>query len=283
MGPESMRRTTGPVPVDQAAGLRRMLLARPGGCITLAAASPHAGHAALAAELALAMSQEAADVLLVDASDDEHGAAAWLGAAPAPDLHEALRGARPPSEISVQRGRSLRVVRARRALAQARPAVESPAGVLGEALHRLGVSGGATLLIAPAGAVAGLTLAERLLLVTRDDPDGITRSYALLKRVAGDLAGLRVDVALNGVRAASHAQRIFGNLRDTASAFLDLSLACIGWIPDDVWVQRAAAARRPVMELFPHSPAAVALRACAAALLEGVSRRGAARTAAASH
>jgi MinD-like ATPase involved in chromosome partitioning or flagellar assembly len=60
-------------------------------------------------------------------------------------------------------------------------------------------------------------------------------------------------------------------------------LACIGWIPDDVWVQRAAAARRPVMELFPHSPAAVALRACAAALLEGVGGRGAARAAAASH
>ena len=252
---------------DQAAGLRRLLSARAAGSVAITAASPHAGHSAVAADLALAMSGNGLKVLLVDARGGPHGAAALLGAQPAHDLLDVVRGASSLREASVQRGDGLQVVQAQRALALAPRLPEVQAQRVRDALAQLCAQADVVLLDAAPGTSAGLSVTDRLLLVTRDDPDALTRSYGLLKRIAGELGGCRVSVALNGVRSASRADRIFGNLQSTASQFLNLSLECMGQLPDDAWVQRAAAAQRPVIELFPTSPAALALRRCAAALL----------------
>jgi len=254
-------------PLDQAAGLRRLLSVRAVGSVAVAAASASDGHSAVAADLALALAQGGLDVLLVDAGGGARGAASLLDAQPAYDLLAAVRGEGSAREASLQRAQGLRVVQAQPALALAPRWAEHEARRLADALAECCAHADAVILDAAPGTTAGLTAADRLLLVTRDDPDAITRSYALLKRIAGEIGACRVSVAINGVRSPPHADKIFGNLQATALRFLNLSLECMGQIPDDARVQRAAAAHRPLLELFPASAAALAVRRCAEALL----------------
>jgi len=256
-------------PTDQAAGLRRLLSTRAPGSIAVTAASPSAGHSAVAAELALALTSGGLDVVLLDAGGGPGGTASLLGAEPAHDLLEAVRGGCAPPAASVQRSHGLRVVQAHVALALAPGFSEREARRLVDALTQLCAQADAVMLDADPGMMAALPAADRLVVVTRDDPDAVMRTYALLKRIAGDLRRCRVYVAINGVRSSARADKIFGNLALTASQFLSLPLECMGQIPDDEYLQRAAAARRPLMELFPASPAALALRRCADTLLAG--------------
>ncbi len=61
--------------------------------------------------------------------------------------------------------------------------------------------------------------------------------------------------------------RFFGNLSATARQFLGLSLEFAGEIPEDESLQRASSLKQPVVEVFPGSPAARAVRTCALRLL----------------
>lgn len=254
---------------DQAAGLRRLVSVRTPSSVIVSAASPCAGHSAVAADLALALAGGGTEVLLLEARDGSHGAASLLGADTAPELLEVVRAGRAPREASLRRGEGLRVVQAQRALALAMGCSEHEAQQLREALAQLCAQAGVVLVDATPGMTAALPQVDRLLVVTRDDPGAVIRTYGWLKRIAGDLARCPVSVAITGVRSPAHADRIFGNLAATAAQFLGLRLECIGQIPDDEQLRRAADLRRPLMEVSPASPAALALRRCADALLRG--------------
>ena len=60
--------------------------------------------------------------------------------------------------------------------------------------------------------------------------------------------------------------RFFGNLSATARQFLGIS-EFAGEIPEDESLQRASSLKQPVVEVFPGSPAARAVRTCALGLL----------------
>jgi hypothetical protein len=69
------------------------------------------------------------------------------------------------------------------------------------------------------------------------------------------------------VQSKSRSEKIFGNLASTSAQFLSLPLECMGSIPDDAHMERAAELRQPVVELFPASVSAGALRGCADAFM----------------
>ena len=61
--------------------------------------------------------------------------------------------------------------------------------------------------------------------------------------------------------------QFFGNLSATARQFLGITLEFGGEIPEDESIQRASSLKQPVVEVFPGSPAARAVRTCALQLL----------------
>lgn len=255
--------------MDQAAGLRGLLAGPPLRTLVVTAASQSAGHSSLAANLATTLAGRDLEVLLLDAAGAPRGAIWMLGLEPAHDLLTAVRGGCPVDAVGVRRGRGLRVVDAQRALACAPHFTERESGRLVKVLSDLSAGADAVIVNAVPGALGPVAAAEHVVMVTRDDPDAVTRTYRFLKRIAGTIDCHRLSVVMNGVQASARAERIFGNLARTASQFLSLPLECMGQIPDDERLQRAALLRQPVMELFPASPAALALRACADALFTG--------------
>jgi flagellar biosynthesis protein FlhG len=259
---------------DQAAGLRRLVSPCVARTLAVTAGAPSADHSAVAANLAVALTRHVNGVL-VDACGGPRGSARMLDAEPARDLLEVARDGRAPSEACVQRGRALRVVRAHQALAAVARLPEDEARRVAGALTALTAAADAIIIDAVPGALAPLAAADLVLLVTGDDAEAITASYRFLKRMAAALGPRHVGVVVNAARSPARAQTIFGNLAATAAKFLSLPLECMGQIPHDERQQRAIALRRPLIELFPASPVATALRGCAEMLLASPAHPGA--------
>jgi MinD-like ATPase involved in chromosome partitioning or flagellar assembly len=104
-------------------------------------------------------------------------------------------------------------------------------------------------------------------LVVQPNADCVLASYRLLKRVAPMAARRPMLALVNRAKPGVPSMRFFGNLSATARQFLGMSLEFAGEIPEDESLQRASSLKQPVVEMFPGSPAARALRGCAFGLL----------------
>jgi flagellar biosynthesis protein FlhG len=252
---------------DQAAGLRRMLAPPPLRSAAITAASSAAACGEVAANLAVALAGQGRDVVVIDADVEGRGPAGLLGAGKGRDLLDAARGACTPQDVGIQVRPSLRVVQAQRFfanLAQVRP---MDASNLAEVLAAVLRDADALFLAAGSGSQRALALADMLLVVTLEDADSLTRSYRLLKRAAASGSRQRASILFNRVQSQSRSEKFFGNLASTSAQFLSLPLECMGTIPDDAHMERAAELRQPVVELFPASVSAHALRCCADAFM----------------
>jgi MinD-like ATPase involved in chromosome partitioning or flagellar assembly len=206
-------------------------------------------------------------VVVIDAEAEGRGPARLLGAESARDLLDAARHGCAPQDIGIEVRPSLRVLQAQRFFASLDQMRPMDASNLAEVLAAVLRDADALFLVAAAGNQRALALADALLLVTLDDADSLTRSYRLLKRAAAEGSRQRAAVLFNRVQSKSRSEKIFGNLAGTSAQFLSLPLECMGTIPDDAHMERAAELRQPVVELFPDSVAASALRSCADAFM----------------
>lgn len=250
---------------DQAAGLRRLLL-RPATPRMIAFCSaPGAGRSVLCASIAGALARAGRRVLVLECV--EAGAAALLGAAGRPDLLDAARAGLGPRELVARAGANVAAVRAGRAfraLAQVSPRDRERVVRILDAVRR---ESDCVLLDTASDDLALAAACSELVLVMQPHAQGVLQSYRLLKRMAPMLAGRGVVVLVNRTGPGVQSARFFGNLSATARQFLGLWLELGGEIPDDDSLQRASSLKQSVGEVFPGSPAAGAVRACAFDLL----------------
>jgi len=213
--------------------------------------------------------------VVIDADADGRGPARLLAGGQGRDLLDAVRSGCGPEEVGVEVRPSLRVIQAQRFFASLDQLRPMDAGNLAEVLAAVMREADALLMVAGMNNQRALALADALLVVTLDDADSLTRSYRLLKRTAAEGTRRRAAVLFNRVQSQSRNEKIFGNLRSTSAQFLSLPLECMGNIPDDAHMERAAELRQPVVELFPASVSAGALRNCADAFMLAPSPEGA--------
>jgi flagellar biosynthesis protein FlhG len=250
--------------LDQAAGLRLLLRSAAPRVIAFCSA-PGAGRSALCASFASALARVGRRVLVLDCADA--GAATLLGAARQPDLLAAARAGLATREFVVQADPGLAVVRAGgafRALAQL--SVRDRERLV-QALEAVRSDRDCVLVDAARGDLVLAAGCSDLVLVVRPHAEGVLESYRLLKRMAPTLAVRSVLVLVNRAQPGVQSMRIFGNLSATARQFLGMSLEFGGEIPEDQSLQRASSLKQPVVEVFPGSPAARAVRSCAFGLL----------------
>ena len=249
---------------DQAAGLRRLL--RPAAPRVLALCSaPGVGRSVICASIAAWLARIGRRVLVLDCTD--HGAGDFLGAQTRPDILDAARAGFAPAEFRAQVHAGLAVVRAGRAvrsLARLSPRDETR---LARALEAAASDTDCVLVDTAGDDLVLPSVCAEPVLVVRPDAHSVLESYRLLKRIAPMVARRPVLVLVNRARPGVPAMRFFGNLSDTARQFLGMSLVFAGEIPEDESLQRASSMKQPVVEMFPGSPAARALRGCAFGLL----------------
>jgi flagellar biosynthesis protein FlhG len=228
------------------------------------------GKSNLCANLAVAMGESGARVLLLDADFSQANLDLLLGVHPRYDLQHVLAGERTLEEILVEAPGGVRLIPA----ASDVPELAELDDYRRECLLRgIGtLEGGADVLVVDTasgmtrGALALCLAADDVIVMTTPEMPAFADAYGLIKVLSAQ--GIRqaphllVSQATNAEEAEETAHRV----RLVARRFLHLELRSLGAIPEDPAVPRAVRRQEPVIIAFPQSPAAAAYRALAARL-----------------
>ncbi|HUW26415.1 MAG TPA: AAA family ATPase [Gallionella sp.] len=261
--------------IDQAEGLRRLLISNRTQVIGVAAGKSGVGCTTSIINLAAALVRSGKNVLVLDENHAPDNLAERLGLSARYDLLDAALGkCKLVETVMVSRGLSV--------LPAAR-AADALAGLPQYAQQRLknvlaDISNGVDVLLVdtamPAsrhtGRLPGHTAAllnqagAAMLLVMDTTVSGITGSYALIKRLALESACSQFSIVINKAVDELAAMNAFNNMAAVAWRNLAVRLTYLGRIPHDEKLKRATRLGKAVVEAFPDS-----VSACACVALSG--------------
>jgi flagellar biosynthesis protein FlhG len=242
---------------DQAEGLRRLLGRNAARVIALESAARGVGKTSVAINIAVALATRGMQVLLLDANSGAANISALLGLRPRFDLHDVLDGVCAIDDALLHGPAGVMVMPAGSALQHGQSARERER--LDAYVMQFAPRFDYLLIDACAEANASAALrglSAESIVVSPTGASAITATYALIKRVHVQRPQQRLHVLLNRVSSERNARLIFENLRRVAGVHLRATLECLGHVPRDAQMQRAAEGRQPVIEQFPTSAAA---------------------------
>ncbi len=222
------------------------------------------GKTSIAVNLAVSLAGEGREVVLFDADLGLSNVDIALGLKPRHDISEVLSGARSLEEILVRGPGGIRVVPASSGVsAMTELSAMQRAGLI-RAFSEL-TSPVDTLIVDTAAGIDGSVLAfssacEMVMVIVCDEPTSITDAYALIKVLHTECGVKQFQVLANKVEHESQGQQIYGKLHRVAAQFLDVHLGYLGAIPRDGYLKRSLQQQRAVVERFPGSHSAKALR-----------------------
>lgn len=267
--------------VDQAEGLRRLLVRNQTQVVTVVAGQAGMGRTSATINLAAALVRSGKDVLVLDENHAPDNLLDSLGLVTQHDLLDVAQGKCLPHDALVD-GHGFGVMsaaRAMHALAVSRLAVEradsatsfSGPGLDWDEWQRMEaalteISSGVDVMLVDGAMLAGqaaavsssLASGASLLVVVEGTPSGITDSYALIKRLALENARMQFGILVNKAVSEKAAMTVFENMAKVARRNLTVRLEYLGYVPLDDRVGCATQMFRPVLEVFPASASAQA-------------------------
>jgi flagellar biosynthesis protein FlhG len=253
------------------APLRPSTWKRPGvPTVMIASGKGGVGKSNLAANLAVALAEREARILLVDADLAQANLDLLLGLHPRFDLRHVLAGEKTPEEIVIQGPAGVRLVPAASGVPDLTELDDFRREFLLRSLGHLTNDVDLMILDLPSGVSRHVTemcaAGDEVVIVTTPEMAAFSDAYALIRllhqRGWSHPIRLVVSQASSPEEATETAQRI----RLVARRFLRLDVEPLGAVPFDPSVMRAVRRQEPVVTAFPGSPAALAYRALAAQL-----------------
>jgi flagellar biosynthesis protein FlhG len=247
---------------DQAEGLRRLLVRPSLRVVTVVGARQGLGATSVVVNLAAALSRAGKQVLVLDENLAHDNVANALALKPRYDLLNAVRGDISWREVMLQSTTGVHVLPVARAMQALFKLNETERGRLLESLAA--ASWGMDVVLVDAAATshsvcASLAGDEPLLMVLNATADGITESYALLKKLAAQMGRQEFDIVVNKAKNDEEACTVFENMSQVAKRHMQVKLNYLGNIPWDEQFARASIVHRPLVEVTPVAPAACAL------------------------
>jgi len=108
--------------------------------------------------------------------------------------------------------------------------------------------------------------ANEIVIVANSEPTSITDAYALMKLLAIKYHIRDFSLIANSVASEKEGRGVFDTLHRVCSQFLNVTLTFLGSVPYDRSVHRSVRRQKPLLELFPQSPAGRNLTRIAARL-----------------
>lgn len=255
--------------MDQAEGLRRLLVLNQTQVITVVAGKAGVGRTSAAINLAAALARSGKNVLVLDENHGPNNLPGRMGLAARHDLLDVAQGkcGLCDAVLSAKGFGILPTARAMHALASLdRAGQQRLENALTEA------SDGADVVLVDAampalGQVEGragnamavspsLASGAALLVVVEATPSGITESYALIKRLALKNARQQFGIAVNKAGNEQAALTVFENMAKVTRRNLSARLEYLGYIPPDERLKCAMQLGKPVVEAFPAAASA---------------------------
>jgi len=242
-------------------------LARPG-VRTLAVASGKGGvgKSTVVANLAVALGELGARVILFDGDLAQANLDLLLGVSSRWDLGHVLRGEKTLEQIVVEGPENVRLIPAASGDRDLADLDDFRREGLYRELSRLAEDAD-IVLVDTASGTSRLTsqfarAATELVIVTTPEPTSYSDAYGLVKVLAGQGLDVAPNVLVNRA-SIEEAEEVAHDLASLTRRFLSLNVMSLGAIPDDPAVGQAIRRREPVVLAQPKSPSALAFRTLA--------------------
>lgn len=264
--------------IDQAEGLRRLLVCNRTQVVAVAAGKAGVGCTSTTINLAAALARSGKDVLVLDENHAPDNLADHLGLSAMHDLLDVAQG-RCTLVDTVLAANGFGVLPAARAMDALAELPQAGRQRLENAL--IEVSNGVDVLLVDAAipilsrvegafrraAVSSSLTSAAMLVVVDATVSGITESYALIKRLSVENARSHFGIMVNKAIDEPAALTVFNNMAAVARRNLATRLAYLGYIPQDDRLKRATRLGKAVVEAFPASASARAYLALSEKLL----------------
>ena len=109
---------------------------------------------------------------------------------------------------------------------------------------------------------------QDIMMVVCDEPTSLTDAYALIKILNKEHGIFRFKIVANMVRSLREGDELFSKLSKVTDRFLDVALELVAVIPFDENVRKSVRKQKAIVEAFPTSPAAMAIRKLAKKAIE---------------
>jgi flagellar biosynthesis protein FlhG len=207
--------------VDQAEGLRRLLVSNQTRVITVVAGKTGVGRTSVTINLAAALARIGKDVLVLDENHAPNNLLDRLGLFARHDLLDVVQGKCAPSEavLAANGFNVLPTAHVMYALAKLnhieQQRLENALTEVSSGVDVMLVD--AAMLVGQAAVSSSLSSGVKLLVVVDATASGITESYALIKRLALENARLQFEIIVNKASNDQEAKNVFGNMAKVAS------------------------------------------------------------------
>jgi flagellar biosynthesis protein FlhG len=240
--------------------------------IVVASGKGGVGKSNLAANLAVALGQCGARVLLVDADLAQANLDLLLGLHPRYDLQHLLSGEKSPEEIVVPGPRGVRLVPAASGVPELAELDDYRREILLRGLSQLESDADLVLIDTASGVGRNVTsfclAADDVIVVTSPEMPAFSDAYGLIKLLRQQGLTRPPHLLVNMAGSPEEAEETAHRIRLVARRFLQLDVDSWGYVPFDPSVGRAVRRQEPVILATPQSPAAIAYRALAETLWE---------------
>jgi len=230
------------------------------------------GKSNLAANVAVALGEMGARVLLVDGDLAQANLDLLLGLNPRFDLQHVVSGEKSLEEIVVAGPRGVTLVPAASGVPALADLDDFRLEVLLRGLGNLEAETDLILIDVASGTsrpVLTMCLAvDQVVVVTTPEMPAFSDAYAMIKLLQQRGLTQPPKLVVNSAASAEEAEEVSHRLRLVARRFLKLEPQNWGYVPLDVAIPGAVRRQEPVVTAFPNSPAARAYRALAQQLWE---------------
>ncbi len=222
------------------------------------------GKSSIAVNLALELGRLQRSVLVMDADLGLANIDVLCGLNPAGTLEHVFNGSRSLDEILLPLNEQVCVLPASNGAHSITSLTQQEYGGLIQAFNSLTVPVDTMLVDTPAGISDQVTAfcraAREVLVVVCDEPTSITDAYSMIKVLHREFGVNRFNIVVNKVSSSQQGIDLFNKILKVADNNLNVMLSYLGSVPQDEYLQQSVQVRRPVVDAFPRSKSALALK-----------------------
>lgn len=249
---------------DQADGLRRMFQQRPIKVMAVASGKGGVGKTNISVNISVAMAATGKEVVLFDADMGLANVDVLLGLQPRVNLQHVIDGMHTIEETILRGPAGLSIIPAASGVARMANLGPDDYYRMIQAFNHLSIAFDVLVIDAAAGisenVIGFLGGAHEVMIVVCDEPASITDAYALIKVLSRERDMIRFHVIANMVQNANEGRMLFRKLDLVCQRFLGVGLDYMGTVPFDPYLRKSVQRQNAVVQAFPGSPSARALR-----------------------
>jgi flagellar biosynthesis protein FlhG len=256
---------------DQANGLRTLNKNKPVQVVAVTAGKGGVGKTNISVNLAIALSKQDKNVLLLDADLALANIDILLGIHPRKNLLDVLEQRCSLEDIIIDGPCNVKVIPSSTGTEMmANLNAQEHAGII-QAFSDLTIPID-TLIIDTAAGISETVMnftqtAHKVLVVVCDEPTSITDAYALIKVMSHEYGIHNFEIVTNMVRNKIEGMELFHKLVRVSDRFLDVHLEHLGSVSYDDYLKKAVKHQRAVVDEYPSAKSASEFRAVAKKML----------------